>query len=50
MPDSEYFCRYCGTRLGRVRINDYGAHKLSQPGVQGGPLSHGSQEQGDDDG
>jgi hypothetical protein len=26
MPDSEYFCRYCGTRLGRVRINDYGAH------------------------
>jgi len=26
MPDAEYFCRYCGTRLGRVRISDYGAH------------------------
>src|SRR5713101_2661252 len=26
MPDSEYCCRYCGTRLERVRISDYWAH------------------------
>jgi len=26
MPDSEYCCRYCGTRLEKVRIGDYWAH------------------------
>ncbi len=26
MPDADYCCRYCGTRLEKVRISDYWAH------------------------
>jgi hypothetical protein len=26
MPDSEYCCRYCGTRLEMVRISDHWVH------------------------
>jgi len=50
MPDSEYFCRYCGTRLEMVRISDYWAHVCPNKECKEARYPTARKEQGDGNG